>query len=69
MINTNFMTTDKGIFPQRKACAEPSEANRVTGKKCIAFFTARGAQLAESFERSEKNSPYWMGLGENSRRR
>ncbi len=47
MITTNFMIIDKGIFP-----------NGVTGKKCLAFFTARGA-----------NSPYWMGLGENSRRR
>jgi hypothetical protein len=32
--------------------------NGVTGKKCTAFFTARGA-----------SSPYWIGLGENLERR
>jgi len=47
----------KMIFYQRKACAVQSMANGVTGKKCTAFFTARGV-----------NNPYWMRLGENQRR-
>ena len=38
----SFPLVGEVIFPQRKACAERSEANRVTGKKCTAFLPQEG---------------------------